>query len=207
VRVKTAAGARYLQYSFDPGQKIINAFLQTVLGLYTTADELSDRVARRLARAGDAQARAELPLYDTGAWSLYDVEGGEASLDYFRLAQSFLERLCERFGGDSVYCDTFARWDGYLRTPPETELVSRSAVAGEPRRLRFRLDKASTVEIAIDAPSGANVLSTSGSFAYGTRYVTFTPPGPGTYVVRIEARDLAGNRAQSTETLEVAPAR
>ncbi len=206
VRVKTAAGARYLQYSFDPGQKIINAFLQTVLGLYTTADELSDRVARRLAKAGDAQARAELPLYDTGAWALYDLGGSEATLDYYTLAQSFLERLCDRFGGESVYCDTFVRWDGYLRTPPRTRLVTRSAVAGETTRVRFRLDKASEVDVAIESPEGGTVLSTSARFRYGTRYVTFTPAEPGTYTVRLEARDLAGNRAQSEAELEVAPA-
>jgi hypothetical protein len=61
------------------------------------------------------------------------------------------------------------------------------------------------VEVEIASPSGGTVLSTSASFGYGTRYVSFTPDEPGTYAVRIGARDLAGNRAHSEAVLDVAP--
>ena len=37
VAVRTPLGTRYLQYSFTPGTDIINAFLQTLLGLYDYA--------------------------------------------------------------------------------------------------------------------------------------------------------------------------
>ena len=33
VNVKTALGTRFLQYTFAPGASIINAFLQTLIGL------------------------------------------------------------------------------------------------------------------------------------------------------------------------------
>ncbi len=37
VRVTTPAGARYVQYTFTPGTSIINAFLQSLIGLYDYA--------------------------------------------------------------------------------------------------------------------------------------------------------------------------
>lgn len=202
VRVRTSAGAHYLQYSFSPGTRIINAFLQSVIGLYETGEQLGDERATRLARLGDAQARAELPLYDTGAWSLYDLGGGEAPLEYHRLARSFLKRLCDRLAA-AVYCDAFERWSDALRTAPETRLVTTSAAAGRPTRIRFRLDKVSHVGVAIDDPAGRNVFFAEGDFPHGTRFVTWTPPAPGTYAVRISAKDLAGNEKETAWTLEV----
>ena len=71
VRIGTSIGARYLQYSFAPGADIINAFLQSLIGLYDYAHVSGDREAAALFAAGDRQARAELPQFDTGRWSLY----------------------------------------------------------------------------------------------------------------------------------------
>jgi hypothetical protein len=205
VRVPTSAGAHYLQYSFSPGTRIINAFLQSVIGLYETGEQLGDQLATRLAELGDAQARVELPLYDTGAWSLYDLGGGEAPLAYHRLARSFLKRLCDRLAA-TVYCDGYQHWTDYLRNPPETRLVTTSAPAAAPIRVRFRLDKASNVGMAIDDPAGRNVFFAQGDFAHGTRFVTWTPPAPGAYALRISAKDLAGNEKETAWTLEVTAA-
>ena len=77
VRVATPAGAHYLQYSFAPGLHIINGFIQALNGLYDFAAFANDAEGRALFAAGEAQARVELPTFDTGAWSLYSARPGE----------------------------------------------------------------------------------------------------------------------------------
>jgi len=205
VRVQTPAGNHYLQYSFSPGTRIINAFLQSVIGLYEAGEQLADPRARRLAELGDAQARAELPLYDTGAWGLYSMGGAEADLDYFRLARSFLKRLCDRVRA-TEYCNTYQAWSDDLRNPPETRLLTTKATAKSATPLRFRLDKVSHVRVAVDGPTGKDVFFVEGDFARGTRFVTWTPATAGLHEVRIEATDLAGNKKETSATVDVAPA-
>ena len=71
VRVDTPVGAHYLQYSFAPGLRILNGFIQALNGLYDFAAFANDAEGRALFAAGEAEARVELPTFDTGAWSLY----------------------------------------------------------------------------------------------------------------------------------------
>ena len=71
VAVATPLGARYVQYTFAPSTSIINAFLQSLIGLYDYAKVSGDAEALGLFTAGDAEAQAEVPAFDTGAWSLY----------------------------------------------------------------------------------------------------------------------------------------
>jgi hypothetical protein len=116
VRIGTALGARYLQYSFAPGVDIINAFLQSLIGLYDYAQVSGDRQAARLFAAGDRQARAELPQFDTGSWSLYQP-GVLDSIDYHKLVTGFLQELCDRTKA-AVYCREAQRFASYLSHPP-----------------------------------------------------------------------------------------
>src|SRR5438270_4932100 len=67
VSVKTRLGRRYLLYSFAPGEAVINGFLQTLIGLYDYGKASGNKQALRLFSAGDAEARDEVPRYDTGA--------------------------------------------------------------------------------------------------------------------------------------------
>jgi D-glucuronyl C5-epimerase C-terminus len=206
VRIDTPAGRHYLQYSFTPGTRIINAFMQAVLGLYETANQLNDPVARRLAELGDAQARIELPRYDTGAWTLYEMGGSEADLSYYQLARSFLKRLCETVRA-TEYCNAYQTWTDYLRNPPVTKLITKSTVAKRRTNVRFRLDKISTVSVLIADPAARIVYSSGGiNFAHGTRAVLFTPGRAGTYGIKITATDLRGNKSVNEATIEVAPA-
>src|SRR4051794_25085101 len=71
VRVPSGAGAHYLQYSGLPNLFILNGFIQSLIGLYDFAALTGDPTARSLFDAGDLAARAEVPSFDTGAWSLY----------------------------------------------------------------------------------------------------------------------------------------
>jgi D-glucuronyl C5-epimerase C-terminus len=115
VRVPTSIGARYLQYSFAPGVDIINAFLQSLIGLYDYAHASGDREAAALFAAGNRQAQAELPSFDTGSWSLYQP-GVLDTLDYHELVTGFLEELCARTKAH-IYCYEAQRFTDYLKHP------------------------------------------------------------------------------------------
>jgi len=95
VRVSTPAGALYAQYTYAPNDRILNGFIQALVGLYEYTSITRDPLGEALFEAGDAQARAIVPAYDTGAWSLYD-QFGESDLNYHELLTEFLQHLCER---------------------------------------------------------------------------------------------------------------
>jgi hypothetical protein len=95
VRVRTRAGALYVEYTYAPGVRILNGFVQALVGLYDYTSITKDPRGLALFEAGDAEARAEVPHYDTGAWSLYD-QFGESTLSYHELLTEFLTHLCER---------------------------------------------------------------------------------------------------------------
>jgi hypothetical protein len=95
VRLKTSAGAFYAEYTYAPNDRILNGFVQADVGLYDYASITKDPLGLALFEAGDAEARAEVPHYDTGSWSLYD-QFGESDLNYHELLTEFLAHLCER---------------------------------------------------------------------------------------------------------------
>jgi hypothetical protein len=97
VRVKTSAGAEYAEYTYAPSDKILNGFIQSLVGLYDYTSITKDPLGLQLFEAGDAEARTETPHYDTGAWSMYD-QFGESNLNYHELLTEFLQHLCERTG-------------------------------------------------------------------------------------------------------------
>lgn len=98
VRVTTPAGAEYAEYTYAPSDHILNGFIQAVIGLYDYTSITQDPLGQQLFEAGDAEARAEVPHYDTGAWSLYD-QHEESNLNYHALLTEFLEHLCQRTKG------------------------------------------------------------------------------------------------------------
>src|SRR5204863_362650 len=68
VRVETPAGPFYAIYSFNPDERVVNAHLQALVGLYDFAQLTGDGRALSLFQQGDATAQALLPSYDTGRW-------------------------------------------------------------------------------------------------------------------------------------------
>jgi D-glucuronyl C5-epimerase C-terminus len=200
VRVRTRRGVRYLLYSFAPGAAVLNGFLQTLIGLYDYAQASHNGAAWSLFRAGDAEARGEVPRYDTGAWSLYQP-GEESTLDYHNLVTGFLHELCGRTHA-RVYCVTAKHFDSYLKTPPSLQLLTGAARAGRSFSVRFRLSKISHVGIVVVRGS-RTVFETSASFAYGTGSFSVPPLSGGTYTIRLTATDLAGNFNRIIGTLQV----
>jgi hypothetical protein len=202
VKVKTTAGTRFLQYTFAPTTDIINAFLQTLIGLYDFAQVSGNPTAAALFAAGDAQAQAELPSFDTGAWSLYQP-GVEDTLDYHQLVTGFLQQLCARTQA-AVYCTTAQHFQSYLTIPPALTQLTGKVRDKAAFALRFRLSKISHVGIVLTDASDKTIFATSASFGYGVR--SFTVPRikkPGTYGVVLTATDLAGNFARITGNLTV----
>ena len=95
VRVATPAGALYAEYTYAPGDRILNGFIQSLVGLYDYTSITKDPLGLALFEAGDAEARTLVPQYNTGGWSLYD-QYGESDLSYHELLTEFLQHLCER---------------------------------------------------------------------------------------------------------------
>jgi hypothetical protein len=203
VRVATPLGARYLQYSFTPGTDIINAFLQSLIGLYDYAHVSDDREAQRLFAAGDAQARAELPRFDSGGWSLYQP-GVEDTVDYHTLVTGFLDQLCTRTGAP-VYCTTAQRFHADLTTPPALQLLTTQSAPKTPFAVRFRLSKYAHVGIVV-VRGGTTVFLTSGYFSNGVNAFELPPLPAGSCTVRLAATDLPGNFNRIVGTLQVSAA-
>jgi D-glucuronyl C5-epimerase C-terminus len=95
VMVKTPIGNWYAEYTYAPSDRILNGFIQAVVGLYEYTAITKDPLGLKLFEAGDAVARVETPRYNTGGWSLYD-QFGESDLNYHELLTEFLQHLCER---------------------------------------------------------------------------------------------------------------
>jgi D-glucuronyl C5-epimerase C-terminus len=191
VRVATPAGAHYLQYSFAPSLHIINGFIQALNGLYDFAAFANDAEGRALFAAGEAQARVELPTFDTGAWSLYQP-GQESDLGYHVLVRDFLRELCKRVPDPTLYCTEADRFTAYLRQPPVLALKSTFALARKPSKLVFTVNKVSTVAVTM-LRNGRPVFTRSARFGYGRHAFAFRPRTRGGLVVRLRAVDLAGN--------------
>jgi hypothetical protein len=202
VAVPERKGTRFLQYSFAPHVDIINAFLQTLIGLYDYAHYSGDRVAWRLFAAGNAEAEGEVPHFDTSAWSLYQP-GLEDDLSYHELVTGFLDELCSRVGA-TVYCKTAQHFHAYLHTPPRITQLTRRGTARRRLVLRFRLSKVSHVGIVILRGSHT-MLSTSAQFPYGGHGFSVPALRRGTYTVHLAATDLAGNFHRVVGSLVLAP--
>jgi hypothetical protein len=224
VRIPTSVGAHYLEYTYAPGERILNGFIQSLVGLYEYAKLTGDPLGQQLFEAGDAEARAEVPHYDTGAWSMYD-QSSESNLNYHELLAEFLEHLCEKTSkgepltpttpsgaqagqipGDEIYCSTATRFREDQKTPPAIALLTRTVKAGERAGVQIRLSKISTVTMTVT--NGEKTVWTNRVTVEGDRprLLWVTPSKAATYGVTLKATDLAGNQEIVTGSIVVKPA-
>ncbi len=126
VRVAQPAGTLYAEYTYAPTDRILNGFIQALNGLYEYAKLTGDPLGLKLFEAGDAEARAITPSYDTGAWSKYD-QYTESNLNYHELLAEFLVSLCKRTSeGEPTSTTPAAPTPTSTTTAPATPPVSTS---------------------------------------------------------------------------------
>ncbi|HTQ68269.1 MAG TPA: D-glucuronyl C5-epimerase family protein [Solirubrobacteraceae bacterium] len=213
IRVTAANGAAlYAQYSFAPSDRILNGFIQSVVGLYDYTSITKDPLGLSLFEAGDAEARALVPRYDTGFWSMYD-QHGESNLSYHELLTEFLQHLCERtrkgpplgtpapLTADGIYCTTAQRFTADLTTPPVLSLLSTTLRTSTRAGVKVSLSKTSRVTLTVKR--GSKVVWTVTATVPGghPRLLWQTPRAPGSYSVTLTATDLAGNTASASGTI------
>jgi hypothetical protein len=188
-------------YSFAPGAAVINGFLQSLVGLFDYAKVSGNALGARLFNLGDAEARAELPSYDTGAWSLYQP-GEEADLNYHQVVTGFLGDLCSRTDA-RAYCDTAARFTRYLKTPPTLRILTTTVPSHRPTSIRFWISKIARVGVTV-LRGGQTAFRTSATFHRGAgAFAIGRLAAGGGYHTRLDATDLAGNYNQLDGALRV----
>jgi hypothetical protein len=190
VALKQPDGVHYLMYSTNSKLLILNGFLQALTGIYDYWQLSQDPVGQQLFDQGNTEAQAEIPRYDTGAWSLYEGVK-ESSLSYHQLVTGFAQNLCDRTQ-TPIYCDTAARFTADQTTPPAMRIVTSKAKTKASVTIRFTLSKMSTVSLYVN---GTPI--TSATLAYGTHELSWAGSSkPGTYSVSLKAKDLAGNTGE-----------
>lgn len=201
VRVAVGGDAHYLIYSFDRSLRVINGFVQALVGLHDFAELAGDARAAELFAAGDRRARVEVPRYDTGAWSMYS-QSRESDLSYHKLLTGFLSSLCERTL-EPAYCSTRDNFTRYLGEPPRMSLVTRRLRGRTRGLIRFDLSKISDVTVRVSR--GRRTFHTVSMRMGGGRQAVAwqVPRRPRRYSVRISAVDLAGNAGAAEGTVRV----
>jgi hypothetical protein len=187
-------GTHYLQYSFAPRLYIINAFLQSLIGLYDYAEITGDAAARRLFDDGEPEAREELVANDIGDWSTYSYRGAESTREYHELVREFAASMCSRLRLEA-YCETARNFLGYTTDPAELELLGPASVTkGVPTRIRFSVSKLSAVQVTVTR-DGQVAFDELGTFRRGAGYFEWTPRAVGTYRIRVAAKELRTGRS------------
>ena len=202
IRASAPRGNHYLIYSFDKGLRVGNAFLESLIGLWDYWQISGDKSARALYIRGDREAKHELPLLDTGAWSLYSLGGAESDLNYQRVIRNFAEGLCDRTK-ESIYCDKAARFDKYLHQPARVSIVGpKTARVKRTVRIAIRVDKISCLSIQI-LRGDKIVYQPTWYFPRGVHSFAWTPPKAGSYHVHVLARDLVSRQSRADADLRV----
>ncbi len=147
-------GRHYLQYSFARRLFIMNAFLQSVIGLYDYAKITGDQRAKGLWEAAEPEAQREVPAFDVGDWSRYSYRGPESDRDYHELLREFLASMCSRLRRP-VYCDTARRFRAYQTDPAVIDLQGpATATRNVATRVRFFVNKRSAVQVVVTPRRG-----------------------------------------------------
>ena len=107
-------GTTYLQYSFAPRLYVVNALIQTLIGLYDYNKITGSPTAKRLFDAGLYEARKQVPASDLGDGSRYSIGGPRADGEYQRLLNELLVSICNRTHDDVLceYADKFSSYGG-----------------------------------------------------------------------------------------------
>jgi D-glucuronyl C5-epimerase C-terminus len=208
VEVQGAAGPSFLLYSQSPSVLVGNGIAQALIALDNYRATTGDADAAALVDAALAEARRLLPLYDTGAWSLYDrsptAPGIESDLSYHQLFEGFLQKLCDKFA--DPFCAEAENFQRY-----ETEPVAIGSIKGHIQRRRkriiagFVLSKRGSVRVTLERSSNGHAIRVfSGSLLRGRHTLTWRLPPPGSYDLVVHATSLNGIASERQNAVKIA---
>jgi hypothetical protein len=178
------------------GEVVLNAQLQSAISIGDYAKLAGDDAAAALAGHMLAAAKAMLPSFDTGHWSLYSL-GVESDVHYQDFVISLLKTLGTRTG-DVFWSDAAARFQLYETEPPlmtgptVTRLLFPRPADGvrDDLVVRFFLSKPARVVLVVDGRA-------VDGYPWNGGWHTFRWTSPtlslGAHVVRLVARDDSGN--------------
>ena len=196
-------------YSFDR-TPVLNAQLQAALSIGDYGTISGNTSAAALAARLTSAARALLPRFDTGYWSLYSLRGDESPLDYHEFVIGLLRKLATRTG-DAAWQEAADRFQTYESEPPVVRLRGAPAPVyphpwdgyRDEALIRFWLSKGSTVTLIV---GGHRITE---SFPRGENTFVWSPEGvdPGTYHPYLTAVGPGGLRVETPgPPVTIAPA-
>jgi hypothetical protein len=199
LRTNVDGGSHYLIYPFKRRFRVLNAFIQSLIGLNDYYEHSGDKQGLELRNDGLRAAKVETKLSDTGAWSLYSVGGRESNLSYHKLLRDFLGNICDRIDSD-VFCEARSRFTGYLSEKPTIKKI-KTKVTKRRVYVWFTLSKMSTVTVGVSRAGVSRSFarartsaSTTATVGYGRRRFSVKRSGlRGKLRVAITTTDLAGN--------------
>ncbi|MEA2385215.1 MAG: hypothetical protein QOH72_5186 [Solirubrobacteraceae bacterium] len=195
--------AHLAMYSFHPAMRVLNGEEQSLIGVADYARITHDRPAARLARRGARELATHLGDFDTGAWTLYDLGGAEADMNYHRLAARFAHGVCTRALARG-FCPAAARFARYTTEAPRLGLAVPGRVRA-PNRITIALaaSKQTTAHLVVRSRTGTVVLERRLALGrYGAR-VVLPVRRAGTYSVSLAAQAINGRGARMTRAVTV----
>jgi hypothetical protein len=184
-------------YSFARSP-VLNAQLQTILSLDDYAEISGDEDAAALVSRLVASAKAMLPRFDTGYWSLYSLAGDEAPRSYHHYVVGLLRSLANRTG-DSFWKDAADRFAAYetqapfLKPGPPVATLYPKPADGYRDVARFRIWLSKLSYVTLIVAGGSHTVQ----FGHGPHTLVWAPgPGraPGLYYPKVRAEDENGHR-------------
>ena len=195
-------GPSFLLYSQSPSLLVGNGIAQAIIALdnYRKATGSSDAAA--LVDVAVAEARRLLPLFDTGAWSLYDRTPEPSGHRVRRSpttssSRGFLDKLCPVFG--EPFCARGRRTSTATR-PSRSQITSlRTHLQKKRKRIqaKFTISKRGSVRVTLERADGTAVRAFSGSLLRGAHTITWTLPPRGSYDLVVKTTSLNGMTSSS----------
>ena len=168
VRVPDEHGTHYAIYSFAPDLRVLNGFLQSLIGLYDYA-RLDRRPARTaLFAAGERAGAPRGPGRTTPARGRCTRAGALSASPTSATTtccRDFLANLCKRTE-TAVYCDDRRALRAYKSQPPVVA-VRDARCAAAPGRVRSRSRRSRSVDLRIRAAARSSSRAVRGC-GYGS---------------------------------------
>lgn len=194
-QVSTGPWIRLYSFARSP---VLNAQLQTILSLGDYAEISGDEGAAALVASLTASAKAMLPRFDTGYWSLYSLAGDEAPRSYHHYVVALLRSLATRTE-DTFWKDAADRFAAYetqppiLKPGPPVATLYPKPADGHRDVARFRIWLSKLSYVTLIVAGGSRTIQ----LGHGPHTLIWAPgPGraPGLYYPRVRAVDENGHR-------------